>query len=318
MSKRCNAGPTAALAAPMTDTWKITLPCTREEGEDLAGEIRLASGREPPVIATEEADERDPERWVLTAYVEEAPDATLITDLLALAPSAARSDMVIERLPAQDWLTMSQAGLEPITAGRFHIYTAAHAHTLEPGQIGIRIEAGQAFGTGQHATTAGCLTFLDRMADDGRSFSNALDLGTGSGILAIAIAKRWPKARIIGSDIDAVSIDVAIENVEVNGERVGDAAGAIEMVAADGLDHPRLQARAPYDLVAANILAGPLVALAADVASVMAPGGTLLLAGLLNDQAADVIGAYEAVGCRLVDRHVAGDWPTLMLVRERD
>ena len=89
----------------MTDTGKITLPCTREEGEDLAGEVRLASGREPPVIATEEADEADPERWVLTAYAEDEPDDVLIADLLALAPSAARGDMVIERLAAQDWLT---------------------------------------------------------------------------------------------------------------------------------------------------------------------------------------------------------------------
>lgn len=300
----------------MTDTWKITLPCTREEGEDLAGEVRLASGREPPVIATEEADEANPERWLLTAYVEDEPDAMLIADLLALAPSATRADMAIERLAAQDWLTMSQAGLEPITAGRFHVYTAAHAASLQPGQIGIRIEAGQAFGTGQHATTAGCLTILDRLAAEGRGFSDALDLGTGSGILALGIVKRWPTAKVIGSDIDPVSVDVAIENVGVNGERVGTGAGEVELVAADGLDHQRLQARAPYDLVTANILAGPLVALAADVASVMAPGGILLLAGLLNDQAPDVIGAYAAAGCRLVDRHVVGDWPTLMLVRD--
>jgi ribosomal protein L11 methyltransferase len=299
----------------MTDTWKITLPCTREEGEALAGEVRLPSGREPPVISTEEAEASDPERWRLTAYLDAEPDETLIADLLAITPSAARSDLLVERLPAQDWLTLSQAGLKPITAGRFHVYTAAHADSLGADQIGIRIEAGQAFGTGQHETTAGCLTVLDGLAEAGRGFGDVLDLGTGSGILAIGIAKRWPAARIIASDIDPVSVEVAAENVETNGERVGTGPGAIELVAADGLEHERLQARAPYDLVAANILAGPLIALAADVAAVMAPGGTLLLAGLLNEQADDVIAAYEAAGCRLVDRHVVGEWPTLVLVR---
>jgi ribosomal protein L11 methyltransferase len=299
----------------MTDTWKIILPCTREEGEALAGEFTLASGREPPVISTEEADPGDPEKWRLIAYVDAEPDNVLIADLLALITSARREDIAIEKLPAQDWLTLSQAGLKPITAGRFHVYTAAHADSLQPGQIGIRIEAGQAFGTGQHETTAGCLTVLDRLAIDGQSFSNALDLGTGSGILALAIVKRWTQARVIASDIDPVSVEVAAENIEMNGERVGDGAGAIELVAADGLGHDRLQARAPYDLVAANILAGPLIALAADIAAVIAPGGALLLAGLLTDQADDVIAAYADAGCRLVERHVVGDWPTLRLTK---
>ena len=299
----------------MTDTWKITLPCTREEGEAFAGEFTLPSEREPPVISAEEADESDPERWQVTAYVEGEPDETLIADLLALVPSATRGDMAIERLPAQDWLTLSQQGLQPIAAGRFHVYTAAHADTLKPGQIGIRIEAGQAFGTGQHATTAGCLTILDRLANTGYAFANILDLGTGSGILALAAIKRWPHARVVASDIDPVSVEVAAENVLMNGERVGSDAGAIELVAADGFDDPRLRARAPYDLVLANILAGPLITLAADIAAVMAPGGNLLLAGLLTDQADDVIAAYAAVGCRLFERHVVGDWPTLRLMR---
>lgn len=299
----------------MTDTWKIVLPCTREEGEALAGEFTLASGREPPVISTEEPDPAQPEHWQLTAYVEGEPDEILIEDLLHLIPSAARADLTIMHMPAQDWVTLSQQGLKPIAAGRFYVHTAAFADTVRPEQIGIRIEAGQAFGTGQHETTTGCLTVLDRLASEGRSFANALDLGTGSGILALAIVKRWRDIRIVASDIDPVSVEVAAENVEVNGEKVGEAAGEIELVAADGLDDGRLQARAPYDLVVANILAGPLIALAEDVAGVMAPGGILLLAGLLNEQAEDVIAAYAACGCRLLDRHVVGDWPTLVLTR---
>ena len=299
----------------MTDSWKITLPCTREEGEAFAGDFAFASGREPPVISAEEADPDDEERWQVTAYLEAEPDDVLIADLLALVPSARRDDIRMERLPAQDWLTLSQQGLQPITAGRFHVYTAAHAETLRPGQIGLRIEAGQAFGTGQHATTAGCLTILDGLANDGRAFANILDLGTGSGILALAALKRWPGARVIASDIDPVSVEVAAENVAVNGERIGSGGGAIELIAADGLDDPRLAARAPYDLVLANILAGPLIALAGDIAAVMAPGGSLLLAGLLTGQADDVVAAYAAVGCRLTDRLTVGDWPTLRLTR---
>ena len=131
----------------MTDIWKITLPCTREEGEALAGEVTLASGREPPVVSTEEADPSDPERWQMTAYVEAEPDDVLIADLLALAPSARPDDVDIEQLPAADWLTLSQSGLEPITAGRFHVYTAARADSLRPDQIRIRIEEGQTLGT---------------------------------------------------------------------------------------------------------------------------------------------------------------------------
>lgn len=300
----------------MTDTWKITLPCTREEGEALAGEFTLASGREPPVISTEEPDPAAPEQWRLTAYVDAEPDDVLLQDLQQLIPSASRELIHVERMPAQDWVTLSQQGLKPITAGRFHVHTAAYSDTLRSDQIGIRIEAGQAFGTGQHETTTGCLTLLDRFAENGRAFSNVLDLGTGSGILALAIVKRWREAHIIASDIDPTSVEVAVENVVGNAERVGDSGGEIELIAADGLAHERLQRRAPYDLIVANILAGPLIALSSDIAKVMAPGGTLMLAGLLNEQAEDVIAAYVACGCRLFERHVVGDWPTLVLTRD--
>jgi len=299
----------------MTDTWKISLPCTREEGEAFAGEFSFASGREPPVISTDEADPDDPERWRLTAYLETEPDEILVGDLLRLAPSASRRDVRIERMPSVDWVTLSQQGVKPITAGRFHVYTAAYADTLQPGQIGIRIEAGQAFGTGQHETTSGCLAVLDRLAAEGRSFLNALDLGTGSGILALGIVKRWRGARVIASDIDPVSVEVAAENVGINGETVGDGAGAIALVAADGFEDERLRARAPYDLVVANILAGPLIALAPDIADVLQPGGTLLLAGLLDEQAEDVVAAYAVRGCRLLEQHVVGPWPTLVLTK---
>ena len=295
------------------DSWKVTLPCTKAESEALTGEIMVPEGfDEPPLLSTNEPDAHRPDQWLFEAYLDTEPTEAQLRGLLALVPSARREDVSIEHLPAQDWVTLSQQNLKPITAGRFHVYTEAHAHTLLPDQIGLRIEAGQAFGTGQHETTAGCLTMLDELAVS-RRFDNALDLGTGSGILALAIAKRWRGALVVASDIDPVSIEVAEENVGVNGERVGTERGMIELVVADGTSHPRLLARAPYDLIVANILAGPLIELASDITSILAPGGTVMLAGLLAEQADDVASAYIARDCRLVARHDVGDWPTLVL-----
>ncbi|MCA3254537.1 MAG: 50S ribosomal protein L11 methyltransferase, partial [Alphaproteobacteria bacterium] len=234
----------------------------------------------------------------------------------SLVPGADPAAMQVEHVPAADWVTLSQAGLEPISAGRFHVYTARHADTLKPGQIGLLIEAGQAFGTGQHETTAGCLTMIDRLAEEGFAVADAIDLGTGTAILALGIAKRWRQARVLATDIDPVAIEVSAENVAVNGERVGSGAGEIALAVADGPNHPEIAARAPYQLVVANILAGPLIEMAGGIGPLVAPGGRLLLAGLLTEQAAAVTAAYVAAGLRPVARHDAGDWPTLMLTRD--
>lgn len=295
------------------ESWKITLPCTRAEAEAIRDDISvLVDLDHPPTLMTSEADPKNPDRWVLDAYFDVEPDEHDMDALLKLVPSARIEDARGEKLAPQDWVTISQTNLKPITTGRFHVYTETYADTLQPGQIGLRIEAGQAFGTGQHETTSGCLQVLDRLAARHR-FRNALDLGTGSGILALAIVKRWRSARVIASDIDPLSVEVATENVRVNGERVGRGRGKVELFTAAGMAHSRLKAAAPYDLIVANILAGPLIELAPSIVKALAPGGIVVLAGLLNFQAAGVIAAYRALGCRPILRHDVGEWPTLVL-----
>jgi ribosomal protein L11 methyltransferase len=294
----------------MSETWKISIPCTRDEGEALAGVTDVAGFAEPPVIMSSEPDEARPEEWRLDAYLEAEPNEAEIAALLALTPSAARGAVTVERLADADWVTLSQRELRPVTAGRFHVYTEAYVDTVTPDLIGIRIEAGQAFGTGQHQTTEGCLRVIDRMTAEP---ANIIDVGTGSGVLALAAVKRWRGARVTASDIDPIAVEVTAENVAQNGERKGDGPGELLLAVAAGLDEPVLRSRGPYDLVIANILAGPLIALADDLVGATAPGGRIVLAGLLAEQQAAVLAAYEALGCRLTDEERIGDWPTLVL-----
>jgi ribosomal protein L11 methyltransferase len=197
-------------------------------------------------------------------------------------------------------------------AGRFFVDTP----TLAPaeGAIIFEIDAGLAFGTGQHATTKGCLQALDRLERDGRRYRNIADIGTGTGLLAFAGLRLWPEAKAIATDIDPVSIDVTRDNALINRVPLGHAAGELLLVVADGTDHPLLTARAPFDLLIANILAGPLIELAPAFVDALAPGGTVVLAGLLDTQAEAVVAAYEAQGCRLLELGT-GEWRVLVLHR---
>jgi ribosomal protein L11 methyltransferase len=290
----------------MTSCWKLTLACTRAEGESFVEDPpALALFEPPPVFMTSEPDERHPDVWQLDVYTEGHPPQSLIEAVLALAPSAAGAYTLTE-IGDEDWVTLSQAGLEPVEAGRFFVHSAADAARLPSGRIGLQIEAGLAFGTGQHATTTGCLFELDAHAVVP---TRALDLGTGTGILAIAIKKRWPAAHVTASDIDPISIRVARDNLVTNGLGSDD----IRLVVADGLGDPALRVDGGYDLVVANILAGPLVDMAPAIAAALAPGGTLILAGLLAAQADGVEAAYAAQGLLPRSRRPIGDWPTLRL-----
>jgi ribosomal protein L11 methyltransferase len=295
------------------ESWKLSLPCTRAEAEALAGDpAELAGIEPPPVLMTSEPDPARPEEWRLDAYLDRAPDDDLLARLRALVPSAAGIAPMIERIEDADWVTLSQGFLQPIRAGRFFVHTAAHADAVPRDAVALRIEAGRAFGTGHHETTTGCMEMLDRLAGEGRAFRDIADVGTGTGLLAFAARALWPDARIVASDIDPVSIEVTAENMVTNGVPHD----AITLVAADGVDDPVIAAAAPYDLVLANILAGPLIALAPAFARVVAPGGTVLLAGLLANQADSVLRAYAAHGFALRTRRDRGDWPTLEIVQQ--
>jgi ribosomal protein L11 methyltransferase len=210
-------------------------------------------------------------------------------------------------------VTLSQADLEPVRAGRFYVHTESNRGTVPEGARAFRIEASRAFGTGQHQTTTGCLLTLDALKRRGAVFRNLIDVGTGTGLLAFAALHLWPRAYATASDIDPASIDVTAENAALNGITLGRRPGHLALAVAAGLDHATIAARAPYDLIVANILAGPLIALAPAIAAALAPGGTLVLAGLLDSQTDAVARAYRRQGLVLAGRVSMDDWPTLRL-----
>lgn len=299
-------------AVKSAQSWKVTLPCTRAEAEALDGDIAaFALMKQPPVLMTSETPE-DENIWQLDAYFEGKPSAAAVKLLKSLVPSAAGSKPLVEALPDEDWVTLSQQGLEPVTAGRFHVRNIASDPELS-GHVNLLIEAGRAFGTGQHETTAGCLAMLDRMRRVGMRFGNVADIGTGTGLLAFAALHLWPRSYAIASDIDPVAVEISAENARDNAIALGDGRGQLALVTAAGADHSAIIGRAPYDLLIANILAGPLIELAPSLSALVEDGGTIVLAGLLNEQADAVIAAYRAQGMRLAERSDRGDWPTLRL-----
>ena len=184
--------------------------------------------------------------------------------------------------------------------------------------VNLQIDAGQAFGTGHHETTLGCLKTLDRLKRRGRQYRQIIDVGTGTGLLAMAARHLWPTARIMASDVDPVAIEVGQRNAELNDLETGNGRHAIALVASNGLDHRAIRQRAPYDLIIANILARPLIGLAPQISAAAAPGSTLVLAGLLTEQQEELFGAYRYNGFRLVESRKQDQWPCLVLQRRRD
>ena len=286
---------------------RATVACTRAQAEALPDPGDVFPGASPPVIVADEPDPSKPDEWLIHAYFERSPS----DNELAILRSLGSGDVHVEELPESDWVTMSQAGIQPIRAGRFFVHTPMY-RTRPRGTVAFEIDAGLAFGTGQHATTAGCLDALDRLEREGSTFANVADIGTGTGLLAFAALALWPQAKCIATDIDPVAIDVARDNAAINGVMVGHGAGELLLAQADGMDSPMLSARSPFDLIIANILAGPLVELAPDFAKALAPGGNVILAGLLDTQASGVLAAYEAQGLPLASRS-NGEWPVLVL-----
>lgn len=284
--------------------WKLTLPCTREEADAIAA----AEHDLPAVLMTSEVDEAAGE-WRLDAYFDGKPSRETVAAIRELAASGGWSRAQPAPLADQDWVTMSQAGLEPIREGRFMVHTSAHPAAGEPGIRSFLIEAGQAFGTGHHHTTAGCVAMLDRLAGEGRRFAKVVDIGTGTGLLAFAAMELWGDAKAVATDIDPVAVAVTRENADANA--IDHA--RLRLIVADGALDPAIAAAGPYDLVIANILAGPLISMAPELASIAAPGATIVLAGLLETQRDAVVAAYAACGCTMAEVDRRGDWSVLRL-----
>ena len=291
-------------------SWRVTIPCTREQGERIAdAEDLFPSSATQPVVVADEPDESKPEQWVLHAYFDQEPTPDELTRLRELGTG----ELEMEHLEdTTDWVTKSQSGLQPIRAGRFFVHTPMHYADRPSDTVNFEIDAGLAFGTGQHATTAGCLAALDELARNGCIYANIADIGTGTGLLAFAALALWPDARCSATDIDPVAVDVSRDNAAINSVRLGHGGGELLLAVADGMDSPLLAARAPFDLIIANILAGPLIELAPHFAKALAPGGTIILAGLLDTQADAVAKVYEAQGLTLQEPG-SGEWPVLVL-----
>jgi ribosomal protein L11 methyltransferase len=255
--------------------------------------------------------EDDSGLWEIGAYYLEPPNPALL-ELVATAFSA--RPFAVSELPDIDWVAKVRRELAPVEAGRFFVYGSHDADRVpqDPGRVALQIEATVAFGTGHHATTLGCLLAFDRLFDAGFRPGNVVDIGCGTAVLAMAAAAVLPEARVMASDIDRVAVDVAEANVTINGLQ-----GRIVCLEAAGFDAEALHRAAPFDLIFANILKGPLIDLAPAMAAHAAPGGRAILSGLLAVQAEAVLAAYEAAGFTLEAREDIGEWSILVLIRNQ-
>ena len=245
--------------------------------------------------------------WEVGGYFTEHPDETALS-LLATAMGA--KSFAVSELPETDWVAHVRRELAPVEAGRFFVYGSHDADKVPADCEPLLIEAAMAFGTGHHGTTLGCLRAVDRLSEGGFQGENVADIGCGTAVLGMAAARIWPNPVMV-SDIDEVAVDVANANVEAN-----NLVGRIISVEAAGFDHPDLLAKAPYDLVFANILKGPLIALAPDMATNLVDNGYAILSGILNEQADDVIAVYAQNGINLVHREEIVEWTTLTLQKK--
>jgi ribosomal protein L11 methyltransferase len=277
--------------------WKASVALTKAEAADICAALEL--GSEPQAVLIVEEPFAD--GAVVEALFTEQPDAAYLSRIAGRA-------IMVEPLPDQDWIRLSQEGLPPVRAGRFFVYGAHDAGQVPHGVVPIRIEAGLAFGTGHHETTTLCLEVLSDLARE-RVFCNVLDLGTGTGLLAIGAAKLW-KRTVLASDIDPVAVEVARANAVANS-----AGPLVRVVVADGLANPILSRAAPYDLLIANILAGPLTQLAPQIIRSLAPGAVLVLSGLLRNQEKLVTSFYRSL--RFISARRAGPWSALVLEKAR-
>lgn len=259
---------------------------------------------EPTGVGVFEVED-DSGLWEVGAYFTEQPDDTA---LLLLTTAMEAKPFTVSELPETDWVAHVKRELAPVEAGRFFVYGSHDADKIPAGKHPLLIEAAMAFGTGHHGTTLGCLRALDRLANAGVSADKVADIGCGTAVLAMGAAAIWD-AEIIASDIDAQAVDVARANLEANGM-----AGTVKLAEAAGFDHPELAG--PFNLIFANILKGPLIALAPDLTDRLGPGGYAILSGILNEQADDVANHYLGCGNSLVHREEIGEWTTLTLQKK--
>jgi ribosomal protein L11 methyltransferase len=276
-------------------------------GEEAAQSLAAAMERmtpEPTGVGVFEIEDGSG-LWEVGAYFLEAPDQVML-EVLATAFGA--KPFALSELPEVDWVAHVRRELSPVNAGRFFVFGSHDADKVPEGRVPLQIEATVAFGTGHHGTTLGCLKAFDRLLTEGWRPGKVADIGCGTAVLAMAAAATLPEALVIASDIDRVAVDVAEANVAINGLE-----GRVLCLEAAGLDHAKIRASGPYDLIFANILKGPLIELAPSIATHLATGGRAILSGLLSVQADSVTEAYVTSGLILNNRDDIGEWSTLVL-----
>ena len=284
---------------------QLTTPLTRDQATALADAVME---REDLALAASAYEDPATGEWVFEATTDMLPDL-IAFESLAREVLQGDVDFTITPIdPDVNWVAKSLEGLKPVVAGGVYVYGTHDAATPPAGLIPIRIDAAQAFGTGHHETTTGCLEAIDLVIKRRRPQA-VLDVGTGTGILAIAVAKRTHRM-VVASDIDPVATRTAAENARDNG-----AGNLIRGVTAPGLNHPAIAARGPYDLILANILAGPLAAMAPAIGRAAKRHANVVLSGLLLSQAPRIINAYATHGLVLRRKLARGDWATLLLER---
>lgn len=284
-------------------TFTALTTVTGKKGAESLGEAMERLIPEPTGVGVFEVEDGSG-LWEVGGYFETAPDETALA-LIAAAFGA--RPFVVSELPETDWVAHVRRELTPVRAGRFFVHGSHDADKVPASVEPLLIEAAMAFGTGHHGTTLGCLHAVETLVEQGVAPERVADIGCGTAVLAMAAARVWDST-ILASDIDEVAVDVAKANLRANGLE-----GRVVCVEAAGFDHPALRDTAPYDLIFANILKGPLVALAPDIVSHLSPGGHAVLSGILNEQADEVIGVYLETGTNLVSRVEIGDWTTLII-----
>ncbi len=286
-------------------TWTALTTLKGQTAAASLGEAMERLGPAPTGVGVMEIEDGSG-NWEVGGYFTDRPDAAGLALLAAL--HGAR-DFTVSRLDDRDWVAQVRRELTPVEAGRFILYGGHDADRIPVNRIGLRIEAAMAFGTGHHGTTRGCLLLLDRLVRQGLAARRVADIGCGTGVLAMAAARVW-RVPCLATDIDPVAVATAAENVRAN--RLGP---WVRTACATGFRSPEVLGRAPYGLIFANILAVPLKRMAPDMAWHLAPGGAVILSGLLRSQVAGVEAVYAGHGFRHEARADLGEWSSLLLRR---
>ena len=290
----------------MTDTfrpWALNITASPDTAFDLADALGMEGVMTALSVTIFDAP---PDNMLVQGLYETQADATRVKETLDPSQMLSAS---IEQLPAKDWVSETQAGLPPVHAGRFLIYGSHDADKVTRDVVSLLVDAGMAFGTGHHGTTAGCLLIFSELLDANIAMDRILDLGCGAGILAMAAAKTLPGAEIMATDIDPDAILVTEANIIAN-----EVTGRIRTAVANGFDSAVLKGR-QFDLIFANILAGPLMGLADDIVAATASGGRVILSGILDEKAQEVAACFKAAGLQVTPQPSLEGWTSLLGVK---